>query len=157
MECKEFAKTLFGSPVQMLPHGTDAQACLNILADHFLGRENTIIQGCPASVSQWNSEVTHEILKKYPSGKIRRIYERDISQKGERCKAMGLSWMELIKDWWVLLWFLSGTTFFVLGTISAFNNENEKALGCLGIALACHARCEVKILQRKMENNNGNN
>lgn len=75
MDCKEFAKTLFDSPEEMLPKGTDAQTCLNILADHFLEHENTIIQGYPASVSQWNSEVTHEILRKYPSGKIRRIHK----------------------------------------------------------------------------------
>ena len=75
MDYKEFAKTLFDSPEEMFPKGTDAQTCLNILADHFLGHANVIIQGYPARVSQWNSEVTHEILRKYPSGKIRRIYK----------------------------------------------------------------------------------
>jgi len=75
MDCNVFAETLFDSPDQMLPKGTDAQTCLNILADHILEHENTIIQGYFASVSQWNSEVAHEILRKYPTGIIRRIYK----------------------------------------------------------------------------------
>lgn len=63
---------------------------------------------------------------------------------------MKTDWLELINNWWVMLWFISGLVFFVFGAISAFNNENDRAIGCLGIALACHARCEVKILMRKL-------
>ena len=50
-----------------------------------------------------------------------------------------------------LFWFVSGWIFFVIAVISAINNENEKSLACVGICLACHARSEVKILQRKVE------
>lgn len=73
MTCKEFAKTLFDSPDEMLPKGTDPQVAVNILADHFLGHDNTIISGYPATNAQWNSEVVYEILRKYPSGKIQRV------------------------------------------------------------------------------------
>ena len=74
MTHKEFAATLFDSPDEMLPKGTKAQTAVDILADHFLGHENTIIMGYSASTAQWNSEVVHEILRRYPSGSIRRIY-----------------------------------------------------------------------------------
>ena len=71
MNHKEFEKIIYNSPDELLPRGTDAQTCLNILAEHFLGY--TRIDGYPASQNQWNSEVTYEILRRYPSGKIRRI------------------------------------------------------------------------------------
>ena len=63
MNHKEFEKTIYNSPDELLPRGTDAQTCLNILAEHFLG--HTRIDGYPASQNQWNSEVTYEILRKY--------------------------------------------------------------------------------------------
>lgn len=72
MKAEDFAKRLFDSKDEMLPKGTDAETCLDILAEHFLGDER-IVYGYPASASQWNSEVTYAILKKYPSGAIRRI------------------------------------------------------------------------------------
>lgn len=58
---------------------------------------------------------------------------------------------EFFDNWWAVFWFVIGLTYIVLGTISAVNNENEKALACLGIALACHARSEVAILKRKID------
>ena len=73
MNYKEFAKTLFDSEDQMFPKGTDAQTCLNILAEHFLGKG--LVLNYPGHITQWNSEVTHEILREYPSGKIRRIHK----------------------------------------------------------------------------------
>lgn len=73
MKHTEFAKTLFDSPYELLPKATDAQTALNILADHFLGMKNCRIDGYPATTGQWNSEVVHEILRRYPNGKIRRI------------------------------------------------------------------------------------
>ena len=48
-------------------------------------------------------------------------------------------------------WFLFGVVFFVLAAIAAFNGESDRALACIGISLACGARCEVKVLQTKME------
>lgn len=59
--------------------------------------------------------------------------------------------LELLNDWWVVYWFVIGMIFIVLAAIAACNKENDKALACVGICFACHARCEVKILQRKME------
>jgi len=50
---------------------------------------------------------------------------------------------------WTVLWFLLGCLFFVAAGINTFNGENDRALGEIGIALACHARCEVKILQQQ--------
>jgi len=73
MDYKEFAKTLFDSDDQMFPNGTDAQTCVNILAEHFLGKD--LVLTYPGCGTQWNSEVVHEILRKYPSGKIRRIHK----------------------------------------------------------------------------------
>lgn len=73
MNYKEFAKTLFDSEDQMFPNGTDAQTCLNILAEHFLGKN--LFLSYSGSKAQWNSEITHEILREYPSGKIRRIHK----------------------------------------------------------------------------------
>lgn len=73
MNHEVFARTLFDSPDEMLPKGTDPQIAVNILADHFLGHDNTIICRYPATNAQWNSEVVYEILRKYPSGRIRRV------------------------------------------------------------------------------------
>ena len=75
MKHTEFEKILFDSPYEMLPKGTDPQTAINILAEHFLGKENLVIQGYPASTAQWNSEVVYEILRLYPNGKIRRIHK----------------------------------------------------------------------------------
>ena len=61
--------------------------------------------------------------------------------------------LELLDDWWAMFWLVTGIIFIVLAIISAFNKENDKALACIGIGLACYARCEVKILQRKIEKN----
>lgn len=73
MNYKEFAKTLFDSEDQIFPNGTDAQTCLNILAEHFLGKDLVLkYSGC---ITQRNSVVTHEILRKYPSGTIRKIHK----------------------------------------------------------------------------------
>lgn len=58
---------------------------------------------------------------------------------------------EFFDNTWALAWFIFGLVFFVLGTISAVNNETEKSLACLAMCMGCHARCEVKILQRKIE------
>ena len=75
MKHTEFKKILFDSPDEMLPKGTDPQTAINILAEHFLGKENLVIEGYPATNAQWNSEVVHEILRRYPNGKIRRIHK----------------------------------------------------------------------------------
>lgn len=58
--------------------------------------------------------------------------------------------LEVFNDWWVLLWFIAGIVFIILGILAAEQNENVKALACVAMSCACHARCEVKILLRKM-------
>ena len=65
MTHEEFAKTLFDSPDEMLPKGTSAQDAIDILGEY--------IVNYPASPEQWNSEVVYEILRRFPSGKFRRI------------------------------------------------------------------------------------
>lgn len=75
MKAEEFAKTLYEEGQWLLPKGTDAQTAVDILADHFLGHDNTIIMGYSATNAQWNSEVVLAILRRYPQGKIRRIYK----------------------------------------------------------------------------------
>ena len=62
--------------------------------------------------------------------------------------------LELLNDWWVIFWFVMGMVFIILGVISAINKENDKALACFGISLACHARCEVRILTLKFAKRN---
>lgn len=59
--------------------------------------------------------------------------------------------LELFNDWWVILWFIAGIVFFVLATIAAVNNETDKSMACIAICIACHARCEVKIIARKID------
>ena len=68
---------------------------------------------------------------------------------------MKTDWLELINDWWVMFWFTSGLAFFVLCIIFAFSDEKDASFGCLGIALACQARCEVKILMKRLELRDG--
>ena len=76
MDCREFAEKYAwdGLPKnEMLPNGTDAQTCLKILVEHFLG--NYIIM-YPGSTKQWNTEATFKILELYPQGSIRKIKPR---------------------------------------------------------------------------------
>lgn len=54
-------------------------------------------------------------------------------------------------NWWIAFWFLFGLLFFILAIIDAVNGKNDNAVGLVGIALACQARCEVKILQKRIE------
>ena len=62
----------YNDPMEnIFPRGTDAQTCLEILVKHFLGY--TPIISYPGHTTQWNSEATALILKKYPEGKIRKI------------------------------------------------------------------------------------
>ena len=62
----------YNDPMEnIFPKGTDAQICLEILIKHFLGY--TPIISYPGHITQWNSEVTALVLKKYPEGKIRKI------------------------------------------------------------------------------------
>lgn len=74
MTAEEFKELLFDSPNEMLPNGTDAQTALEIVARHFLNE--SLILSYPGSIEQWNSEVVYEILRKYPSGRIRLIPKR---------------------------------------------------------------------------------
>ena len=48
-------------------------------------------------------------------------------------------------------WFAFGIVFFILAVIAAFNEQADRATAYLGICVACHARCEIKVLQRRME------
>jgi len=50
---------------------TDAQDGLHTLIDHFLGKDWYVAD--PLSSKQVNTIAIEEILKKYPSGKTRRI------------------------------------------------------------------------------------
>ena len=59
--------------------------------------------------------------------------------------------LKFLDNWWVVFWFVFGVIFFVFATIAAVNHEDDNAKACIGICLACHARSEVKILQRKIE------
>ena len=62
----------YNDPMEnIFPKGTDAQTCLEILIKHFLGY--TPIISYPGHITQWNSEATALILKKYPEGKFRKI------------------------------------------------------------------------------------
>ncbi len=62
----------YNDPMEnIFPKGTDAQTCLEILIEHFLGY--TPIISYPGHITQWNSEATTLVLEKYPEGKIRKI------------------------------------------------------------------------------------
>jgi len=52
---------------------------------------------------------------------------------------------------WALFWFAAGIIFLIFGGIYAFENNGDKCLPCYAFCIACHARCEIKILQRRME------
>lgn len=73
MNSKRFwKKYCYNDPMKnIFPKGTDAQLCLNILVEHFLGY--TPILNYSGSTAQWNSEVTALILEQYPEGKTKKI------------------------------------------------------------------------------------
>lgn len=53
--------------------------------------------------------------------------------------------------WWIAFWFLCGLLFFSLAIIHMVNEKNDNVVGLVGTAIACQARCEIKILQKRME------
>ena len=62
----------YNDPMEnIFPKGTDAQTCLKILVEHFLGYMPIISYS--GHITQWNSEATTLVLEKYPEGKIRKI------------------------------------------------------------------------------------
>ena len=61
--------------------------------------------------------------------------------------------LEIINDLRALFWFVAGITFIVLAIIAARNGNDIKAIADIAMCNACHARCEIKILQRKLELN----
>ena len=56
-------------------------------------------------------------------------------------------------NFWVIFWFVFGILFIVLGIIDAANGNEEKSIALAAIAMVCHARCEVKALQQRVDNN----
>lgn len=58
----------------ILPPPTEAQEALNVLTEHFLGESWYVVD--PLCTRQVNTVALCEILKKYPSGKFRRIMKR---------------------------------------------------------------------------------
>jgi hypothetical protein len=71
VKAEDFRKTIIGKD-GYLP--TNAQEGLNILMKHFLGNDWYVVD--PIRNDQVNSVVIYEILKKYPSGKFRRICKK---------------------------------------------------------------------------------
>ncbi len=63
--------------------------------------------------------------------------------------------MKDMNQWWIVIWFTVSVMFFVLATIAAVNNDNDRSLALLGCCLGCHARAEVKILQRDIDHSKG--
>ena len=55
-------------------------------------------------------------------------------------------------DWLTIFWLVIGIVYFIVAIISAIRNDINRAIACIGVALACHARCEIQILKRKIEN-----
>ena len=51
---------------------------------------------------------------------------------------------------YAIFWFVFGIIFFIFATIDMAKGNAERSLGEIGISLACHARCEVKILEKKI-------
>ena len=66
---------------------------------------------------------------------------------------MKMETLELLNDWWVIIWFVFGILFFIFAIVSEVNGNSDRSTAYFGVFIACHARCEVKILQRKMEKN----
>ena len=52
---------------------------------------------------------------------------------------------------WIIFWFVAGMVFMVLGIISAVKHEDVQAIAWVAYGVACHARCECKILQKRIE------
>lgn len=58
--------------------------------------------------------------------------------------------LKLLNNHFALLWFGLGLAFFVLATKYIYEENFDRCLGCIGIALACHGRSEIKILQERI-------
>ena len=59
---------------------------------------------------------------------------------------------KFLKYYWVIMWAVFSIIFFVL-CVTHLDTEvpNEKALAYLAMYIACQARCEIKILQNRLE------
>ena len=52
---------------------------------------------------------------------------------------------------WIGIWFIFGLAFFALSICRAFEGNFAECAAFIAMSNACHARCEVKALQRRME------
>lgn len=52
---------------------------------------------------------------------------------------------------WIIFWFVAGAAFIVFSIIAAINHEDTQAIAWMAYGIACHARCECKILQKRIE------
>lgn len=50
-----------------------------------------------------------------------------------------------------IYWFAFGLLFLIWAAVNAYKGDNDRAMALMGVSLACHARCEVKILQQRIE------
>ena len=55
---------------------------------------------------------------------------------------------KFLKYFWVIAWGVFSVIFLVFATIET---PDEKALAYLAMCIACQARCEIKILQNRLE------
>ena len=55
------------------------------------------------------------------------------------------------ENFFAIAWLVFGIVFLVLAMIDACNGQNDRYIACIGVSLACHARCEVKILEWRLK------
>lgn len=55
------------------------------------------------------------------------------------------------ENFFATAWLVFGIVFFVLAMIDACNGQNDRSIACIGVSMACHARCEVKVLESKIK------
>ena len=79
MRAEEFARKIFEKTSwprdEMCPPPLEAQEGLNILIDHFLGKDWYVVM--PIGTKQVNTEAVYEILRSYPEKKrVRRFFQK---------------------------------------------------------------------------------
>lgn len=60
-----------------------------------------------------------------------------------------LDWF--IENYFALFWFRIGMAYLISGIVHLLRNEYDRAFAMATFGVACHARAEVKILQKRIE------
>ena len=53
-------------------------------------------------------------------------------------------------NYWAIYWFALGLLLFILAAVNAYKGNSDRSIAMIGVSLACHARSEIAVLQKRI-------